>query len=280
MHPHGQAHLSAASGLVCAFGRAYVIGDDEHHLAIFRDRHSAGQLHRVLAGDLPRSKAARKRRKADFESLLWWPQAAALVALGSGSRPQRDRAIHLPLSADGSPHLPATSFDLAPIYEPLRARLGSLNIEAAVLVGEELILLQRGHAGSANMSLHYAMSALQDAMAGQRSAIQPCALRPHALGAVDGVPLAFTDGTALPCRGWAFTAVAEDSANSYADGPCRGAAVGVVAPDGTLQSLRRLARPDKVEGIAAQAHARGTAIFMVTDADDPAQASWLLSAWL
>jgi hypothetical protein len=28
----GQHYLSAASGLVCAFGRVYVVGDDEHHL--------------------------------------------------------------------------------------------------------------------------------------------------------------------------------------------------------------------------------------------------------
>jgi hypothetical protein len=115
-HPRGQAHLSAASGLVCAFGRAYVIGDDEQHLAIYSDRTSAGELHRVLAGNLPQIKAARKRRKADFESLLWLPQEAALTALGSGSRPQRDRGIRLPLDADGSPRQPATTFDLAPLY--------------------------------------------------------------------------------------------------------------------------------------------------------------------
>ena len=279
-HPRGQAHLSAASGLVCTLGRAYVIGDDEQHLAIYSDRGSAGQLQRVLAGDLPRAKAARKRRKADFESLLWLPQQSALIALGSGSRPQRDRGIQLPLDADGSPRLLATNFDLAPLYEPLRARMGSLNIEGAVVVGDELILLQRGHAGSASMSLHYALSDFQDAIAGQRSADHPPALRPYSLGAIDGAPLALTDGTALPGGGWAFTAVAEASDDSYADGPCRGSAVGVVAADGTLQSLRRLALRDKVEGIAALADARGTAIFMVTDADDPAQASWLLSARL
>jgi hypothetical protein len=279
-HPRGQSHLSAASGLVCALGRAYVIGDDEHHLAVFRDRSSVGELQRVLAGDLPRAKAARKRRKADFETLLWLPQETTLIALGSGSRPQRERGIALAIDTDGTPRLPATSFDLAPIYAPLQARLGSLNIEGALVAGEELILLQRGHAGSASMSLHYVLSDFRDAIAGQRSAVHPHALRPYALGTIDGVPLAFTDGAALPGGGWVFTAVAEASDNSYADGPCRGSAIGVVSADSTLQSLRRLARPDKVEGIAAQVDVHGTVVFMVTDADDPAQASWLLSARL
>lgn len=280
-HPRGQAHLSAASGLVCALGRAYVIGDDEQHLAVFHDRTSAGELHRVLAGDLPQAKAARKRRKPDFESLLWLPQEAALLALGSGSRPQREQGIRVRLDADGTPRLPATRFDLAPLYQPLRARLGSLNIEGALVVGDdELILLQRGHAGSASMSLHYALRDFQEALAGQRSAVHPRALRPFALGSIDGVPLAFTDAAALPDGGWVFTAVAEASDDSYADGACRGAAVGVVAADGSLQSLRRLARPDKVEGIAAQVDAQGLAIVMVTDADDPAQAAWLLGARL
>ena len=36
-HTTGQRFLSAASGLVCAFGRVYVVGDDEHHLAVFDD---------------------------------------------------------------------------------------------------------------------------------------------------------------------------------------------------------------------------------------------------
>ena len=52
-HPRGLPHLAAASGLVCAHGRAYVLGDDEHHLAVFRDRHSPGQLHRVRSGHPP-----------------------------------------------------------------------------------------------------------------------------------------------------------------------------------------------------------------------------------
>ena len=280
-HPRGQAHLSAASGLVCTLGRAYVIGDDEHHFAMFRDRASPGELVRVVAGDLPAAKAARKKRKPDFETLLWLPGDAQLLTLGSGSRRQRDRGVAIGISANGTPHADARPFDLAPLYEPLRARLGSINIEGAMVLDDRLMLLQRGHAGaSANLAIDYRLSDMRGVVAGQVSVLHPQSMQAYELGHIDGVPLAFTDGTALPGGGWAFTAVAEASDDSYADGPFRGSAVGVVATDGTLQLLRRLAAPDKVEGIAARADAHGNAIFMVTDADDPAQASWLLSARL
>jgi hypothetical protein len=279
-HPRGQAHLSAASGLVCAHGRAYAIGDDEHHLAVFHDLDSPGALHRVIAGDLPLAKAARKRRKPDFESLLWLPAPSLLLALGSGSRAQRERGFAIALGADGAPRLPAEPFDLAPLYAPLREQLGEINIEGAFVLGDELVLLQRGQGGSASLALHYALADALGLIGGRRAALRPRSMRPFALGAIDGVALAFTDGAALPGGGWVFTAVAEASDNSYADGPCRGSAVGVVAADGRLLWLRRLAGTEKVEGVAAQADAQGIAICMVTDADDPAQASWLLRARL
>lgn len=279
-HPRGQPHLSAASGLVCAQGRAYVIGDDEHHLAVYSDRASPGELVRVVAGDLPVSKAARKKRKPDFETLVALPGQALLLALGSGSRRHRDRGVAISLSVQGTPLARARPFDLAPLYEPLRTRLGSLNIEGAFVLGDEMLLLQRGPAGQASMSLHYRLRDWQSLVEGHGAALQPHALRRFDLGAIDGVPLAFADGDALPGGGWVFTAVAEDSDNTYADGPCRGSAVGVVAADGSLQSLRRLPGGDKVEGIAVRLDAQGTALFMVTDADDPAVPSWLLSAWL
>ena len=281
-HPRGQAHIAAASGLVCVHGRAYVIGDDEQQLAVYADAGSVGELHRIVAGKLPRSKAARKKRKPDFESLFLL-NAGMLVALGSGSRPTRERGALVALNSAGIPLAAQEPFQLGPLYEPLRARLGSLNIEGAFMLGNELVLLQRGlahDAGGASMSLHYRPGDIAQVIDGSRSAVHPYALRPFALGELDGVPLAFTDGCALPGGGWAFTAVAEDSDGSYADGPCCGSAVGLVDANGELQSLRRLAEPHKVEGIAALADGAGVALFMVTDADDPNVASWLLSARL
>lgn len=68
-HPPGRPHLSAASGLVCVAGSAYVLADNEHHLARFTASSRVGVLARLILGDLPEPKPLRKRRKPDFETL-------------------------------------------------------------------------------------------------------------------------------------------------------------------------------------------------------------------
>jgi hypothetical protein len=304
-HPRGQAFLSAASGLVCQQGRAYVVADDEHHLAVFHDVSSPGRLHRVFEGDLPEGKKARKRIKPDLECLLWWPaqpsgltpgltslasltSLSSLLALGSGSKPQRDRAVLMPLGANGElghdisqtvSHV--QHLDLSPLYAPLRARFGRINIEGAFVQGDELVLLNRSAAdGAPNATLHYRVSALQALIAGGRAELVPQRIHEHTLGQLQGVPLGFTDGAALPDGGWVFTAVAEDSDNAVADGDFFGAVVGIVDAQGQPVAMRRLAQPAKVEGIAVQRQGRHLSLCMVTDADDPTvPSSLLLARW-
>ena len=74
--------------------------------------------------------------------------------------------------------------------------------------------------------------------------------------------------------------VAEDTGDSYEDGPCAGAAVGFVGEDGLLRWIRTLAPAWKVEGITAQLAGGMLILTMVTDADDPAVPSHLLRATL
>lgn len=286
LHPRGQHHLSAASGLVCANGRAYVIADDEHHLAVFRDRESPGQLHRIFPADLPSPKQARKRLKPDLETLLLLPSSgstanAALIALGSGSRLNRNTGVVIPLSAEGEPSERVLRFDLSPVYEPLREALGEINIEGAMVIGDALLLLNRGVAGrSDNAVARYALRDLLRVIEGDRSELKPGSIRHYKLGSIDAVTLAFTDGAALPGGGWVFTAVAENTADSYADGHCSGSAVGVVDASGDLVAIHRLAPMAKVEGIAVRVDDTGMTVCMVTDTDDPAQSSSLLLARL
>lgn len=280
-HPWGQPHLSAASGLVCANACVYVVADDEHHLGVFRDRAGPGELHRLFATDLPDDRKARKRRKPDLETLLWLPMRNALVALGSGSRPNRNKGVLIPLDGQGQPLAGLVHFDLQALYEPLRAALGAINIEGAMLIGEELVLLNRGVAGrSDNATAHYPLPALIDAIEGRARAVAPASIRRYSVGHIDAVPLAFTDAAALPDGGWVFTAVAEDTDDSYADGRCSGSVVGVVDARGELVVSHRLGGRVKVEGVAVRVDDTGMSLCLVTDADDPAQASQLLLARL
>jgi len=297
-HPRGQPHLSAASGLVCAFGRAYVVADDEHHLGVFDDATSPGCLHRLIEGDLPFDVAKRKARKADLETLAFVPAGAlgpaaptapmaALCMFGSGSTPRRDRALWQPLDAAGALAGAARELDLAPLYAPLRERLGALNVEGALVApGKDLWLFSRGGSGArgANAVVRYRWPDVLPWLRGQAVAeVAPAHLQTVDLGGVDGVGYGFTDAAALPDAlggGCLFTAVAEDSADSVADGGCVGSALGRLGAGGELLWLRPLRGAPKVEGLAVHVGPGGLTLCLATDADDPTVPSRLLLARL
>ncbi len=294
-HPRGQPHLSAASGLVCAFGRAYVVADDEHHLGVFDDATAPGHLHRLIEGDLPLDAAKRKARKADLETLALVPAGAlgpaepgaALCMFGSGSAPGRDRGLWQPLGAAGEMAGAVRFMDLTPLYGPLRERLGALNVEGVLVVpGGGLWLFSRGGSGArgANAVARYRWHDVRPWLLGRAvSGLAPVALQVLDLGSVDGVGYGFTDAAALPDAlggGCLFTAVAEDSADSVADGTCVGSAVGRLGPGGDLRWMRPLRGAPKVEGLALHLGANGLKLCLATDADNPGVPSQLLLAHL
>lgn len=286
-HPRGQPYLSAASGLVLAGGQLYLVADDEHHLgrlALQEGRPAAPvDLVRIAPGDLPTDKGARKRRKPDLEALVLlpaqaaWPQGA-LLALGSGSTAQRQRGFLLPLDAQHLPAWPARCIDLAALYAPLHREFGAPNLEAAFVHGDHLCLLQRANKGlRTNACVRFGLGEILRWLADGRDCPAPAGVHGYELGDAGGVPLGFTDAAATPDGGWLFSAVAEDTEDSYDDGACAGSALGWVAPHGALLRIEALAGAPKVEGIAL---ARPDRLLMVTDADDPARASQLLAQQL
>lgn len=273
----GRTHLSAASGLVRLGDRLYVVADDELHLGVLDLAAPADAPLRLLplrAGVLPGEPAARKAAKPDLEALVALP-GDALLALGSGSRPNRNSAFYWP-SVEGGPGLPH-AVDLAALYADARGALPDLNIEGAFAADGELHLLNRANGGGAlNARLSYALEAFSAWLL--RGGSPPRArVQPFDIGAVDGIPLGFTDGAALPGGGWLFSAVAEDTMDSYADGPCAASVLGWVSADGVVQRVERIAGAPKVEGIALS---HDGDLFMVTDADDAARAARLLKVSL
>jgi hypothetical protein len=133
-----------------------------------------------------------------------------------------------------------------------------------------------------NAIVRYPLSAILGTLATGTviGAIEPAAIDVVDLGAIDGIPLSFTDGASLPDGAMVFTAVAEDTEDTYNDGACLGAAIGVVAPDGTMRLLERLDECHKVEGVAARVDDNAIRLLLVTDADDPAVPANLFSATL
>src|SRR6185436_10575232 len=119
--------------------------------------------------------------------------------------------------------------------------------------GNELRLLQRGSRRGANAVIRFHLPAVLDSLqdGSEIGAIAPFSTQWFDLGSIDGIALCFTDGAALPDGAMVFTAVAENTDDSYNDGPCAGAAVGIADRKGQLRCLLRLGHPLKIEGVEA-----------------------------
>ncbi|MGH6768416.1 MAG: DUF6929 family protein [Xanthobacteraceae bacterium] len=276
-------HLSAASGLACLGSSIYVVADDELHLGVFPAAGDApGRVLPLFAGALPVAKEARKARKPDLESIALLPpfgpyRNGALLALGSGSTPQRCRGVLLGVDGDGVIDAPPRIVDLSGLFGALD--FPALNIEGATAGDGELRLLQRGNnSDPRNAILRYPLPTVLDALASGEAIGAPSAIAFADLGRVGGVPLCFTDGASLPGGGMVFTAIAEDTADAYNDGPCLGAAIGIVGVDGRVRRIEHLDRPCKIEGVDARMDGDIVRLLLVTDADDAGVAACLFSA--
>lgn len=289
-HPQGRQHLRAASGLVRSGPTLFVVADDELHLGVFEDTVAAGtapgpgDLVRLLEGDLPTEAALRKKAKSDFETLTRLPAlpgcpAGALLALGSGSTAHRETAVLLGLAKPGHLNGRTAMVSLSRLYAPLRKRFADLNIEGAWVADGHLHLLHRGNQSDARSAcIRYDWNGIAPWLAGLQA--QPPVVKNVQvldLGSVDGVALSLTDGVPLEGADWMFSAVAEDTRDSVADGACVASALGVVNADGNVRRLACLEGAPKVEGIAVQRDGNDWLVTMVTDPDDRAVASQLLA---
>jgi hypothetical protein len=277
----GRPHfLSAASGLVRSGGELYVVADDELQLACFSAAgNRPGTLLRLFKGSLPLRAKARKKRKADLEILLRLPPLpthprGALLALGSGSGSRRRRGALLALDARGRARGAATTIDAAPLYAQLERVFDDLNLEGGWLDGDSLCLLQRGNRGdSPNAVIELDYAAIAADLARQcLPDLRPQRVTEVDLGAIDGIPLGFTDACSPAAGMWLYSAVAEDTNNARADGACVGAVIGLATRADGIVWQRRIAPLFKIEGIDGVV----LEISCVTDADDPSAPAQLL----
>jgi hypothetical protein len=275
----GDRFIAAGSGLVRTGEFIYVISDDARELGVFPARGNApGRLARFLPGDLPTDPEERKRRKPDVEALALLP--GGLLALESGSKPQRRGGVWWELDDAGALVGEPRRLDLAPLYETLARDIPDLNIEGATVAAGRLLLFQRGNGrGAVNAVVALDLDAVLAAVGtGRLEADAVIGTRRHDLGELDGVRLCFSDATSLADGRVLFTAVAEGGEDTYLDGECAGAGVGVFDPQGELAGWELLEPVYKVEGIEAHARDGGVVILLVADADDPQSPSPLLEA--
>jgi hypothetical protein len=212
-----------------------------------------------------------KARKPDFEAAVVAGDDTVYL-LGSGSTAERCRVAQLDLRRRS-----ASIAERAEFYDAIRGalRLAAPNIEGAAIEGEWLLLLHRGVGGEPSACLTLAAAAL----AGAPPRI--AATEWFALGALDGVPLGFTDLALGPGGRRFFVGAAEDTADAVADGAVVGSVLGVIGGAPERRHVRWVAirdaqgapLRDKVEGLALDDDAHGA--WLLSDADDPLRPSEL-----
>lgn len=283
--PGRPAHLASASGCFRRADFVYAVGDDELFLGVFElSSRAPGRLRRALAGELSVDEGQRAKQKPDLEALTALPPFegapnGALLGLGSGSGPGRDRGFFWPLAAPGSLEGEPVEIDLGPLYRLLGGEISALNIEGASVVRDRLWLLQRGNSDDGvNLVAELSLAAVLDSMVGDH-AIDPdelLDLHGYDLGALDGVELCFSDANALAEGTLVFTASAE--ADDPVDGDeIRGSVVGTIDAAREVHRLRTIDRKWKVEGVHATLDAGIVDLLFVCDQDDPGTPSPLLS---
>lgn len=274
----GHAFLSAASGMAVAGKRLCVVADDDHCLALFAlDDDAPGTLVPLIAGELPREAAARKRAKPDFEVLvaLEGSDDTRLLVLGSGSTPQRMRGAIFELATNGAARA-VRPLDLRPLFAAIAPLVPEVNVEGAVVAGEDMLLFNRGnmtHPASQVVTVPVA-----DILAG--TCMRATLRAELALPVSAGVPFTVTDAALLGGGHILLSAVAEATADSYADGKLAGAAIVELGSALEVLAIHPVDPPLKIEGLSAHQTAGGIRLLCVTDADDPDSVAGLYSGEL
>ena len=297
------AHVRAGSALAAlADGRLAVVQDDACFLAVIDPSSGA-------ASDLPfpgftkrqfDEKRGNKKEKLDLEAVFAGP-SGVLVALGSGSSPVRERVVLI--EEPGSDEARVTIIHAPDLYAQLRSDRSfsgsELNLEGAVVVGDDVLLFQRGNGAPSerhtpvDATARVALAPLLAYLRGEGAAPALRDVRGWDLGSPDGHRLTFTDGAVRAHADGhviGFLACAEDSPDATRDGPVSAVMLGCLDEAtgtcvlGAILNERGEPLLDKAEGLAFDL-ADPSRAFVVTDRDDPDAPSELLvlqlgDAWL
>lgn len=286
-------HVRAGSGLARVPTGLAVIQDDAHFVALVDPA-----SRRVDAVTLPFAVDGRrqfddrrgnKAQKLDLEACATLPDDHGdplLLALGSGSTPQREHAALLTgwNGAANAAAVCARVVHLPALYATLRAEAAfagsELNVEGAAWLGDRLRLFGRGNGAARDDVAAVNATCDLDGAALRAHLRDPAGAPPPAprdvvrydLGTIDGIPLSFTDAAAWR-GGILFAAAAEDSPDAVRDGRVAGSALGTIDAAGAVRWTLVLdadgrAFDGKVEGVLPMDGAADR-LWIVVDVDDP-----------
>ena len=283
-------HLSAASGIQIVEDKFFVVADDELFLASFPLINTRqGVQVPALPGEkeMPADNLLRKKVKPDWESLVFVPSEfvppyGALLLVPSGSMPTRQRAVLLPMDVKGVSDKPR-EIDLSGIYSELYKDIKELNIEGAIIVGNELRLFQRGNGSLKENAIVTLKMQNFIKYINKTGELRPkdviSAIQFHR--SLSSVPVkGFSDAASLSNGEMLFLASVENTVSTFADGEILGSFLGLMAKDGKIKWMAPFALNLKAEGLAVNESKDGIQVFVVPDSDAPEKPAILYKVFL
>ncbi len=217
-----------------------------------------------------------KKDKPDLEAMTVYESenGPVLLIFGSGTKsPQRDMCIEVTLG-----ELRVRHYSLVDFYTNLRAYTGltleELNIEGSEVIGDELLLLNRG----INMIIRYSLVEVVGYLRHNGNCPEPTFSR-ITLPKIQGIEAGFSGASMLPDSDhMMFVASVENTSNWIDDGEVLGSFIGIlplnelshsVAPLFVLISNKEEHRELKVESVAVFATNKTGCydVLLVTDSD-------------
>jgi hypothetical protein len=226
----------------------------------------------------------RKAKKPDLEALTLLPASHSsnqmLLAIGSGSKPNRCRGALVPIDSSGNISGLIEPIDLSNLYSYLQDQIGTLNIEGATFNNKDLVFFQRGNTkNNINASIRLSLDDFYCLLKNPyRQGIPKIQITHYDLGHIEKIPYCFTDASSLSNGDIIFTASAEDTDNAYLDGKCLGSVIGIISTQNEITFLEPIDRKIKLEGIAAEIIGNQIKVILVSDADNPNIPASLYSA--
>lgn len=275
-----QHFFSAASGLVHLGDRYYVIADDDLSIGSLSEEGEDSRLDQIVPGTLPTDPKARKKKKPDFESLFWLSDprlgGEGLVALPSGSKPNRFMAVFIPLTKESTLNMDGIiRIDMGTFFNAILKQEKELNIEGALVEQEHFVLFHRGNTDNdQNRFFEFKKSELIDLILGEnKKPLIPIEKSSTIdVGEIDGIKLTLTDMALFEGRRY-FLAAAENTSNSIDDGEIKGTVLGELTSAGHVRLITTF-KKQKFEGLSIQRRESKLIRFsMVTDNDDANQIS-------
>lgn len=274
------AHVRAGSSLARFGQRLAVIQDDANFIALADP--ATGQADALPLPAGPGGlrqfddRRGNKPDKLDLEA-CFTASGDSLVALGSGSSPQRESLVVL--TPDGHAQTVAAHGLYACLREAKDFSGSELNIEGALFIDGRVRLFNRGNGAwrdglaPVNASCDIVWPEFEACLRGGLARPVLDSIQQYRLGGLDGAPLSFTD-VADTEYGVLFTATAENSSDAVTDGAVSGSVVGVFGNPCRWIEVREGGGSlfaDKIEGICAV----GGRVYAVVDADDASRPSEL-----